>query len=156
MTSNQPDQIRQLLSSVKTIALVGASDKPSRPSHQVMAFLQDHGYRVIPVNPRLAGQVLLGEPVYPDLEAIPEPVDMADLFLAPNLTDPVIDAAIRLGIGALWLQIGVINESGAARAEAHGMTVVMNHCPKQEIPRLGIPPRQSQDVNKFKSLPVDY
>lgn len=141
MPSHQPEQIRTLLTTVNTIALVGASDKPSRPSHEVMAFLQQQGYRVIPVNPRLAGTTLLGETVYPDLESIPETVDMAELFLAPRFTDPVIDDAIRLGIGALWLQIGVINEDGAARAEAHGLTVVMDRCPKQDIPRLGIPPR---------------
>ncbi|SDW85104.1 CoA-binding protein [Marinobacter mobilis] len=142
MPSNQPEQIRALLNAVNTIALVGASDKPNRPSHDVMVFLQRQGYRVIPVNPRLAGQTLLGETVYPDLTAIPEAVDMAELFLAPRFTDPVIDEAIRLGIGALWLQIGVINEAGAARAEAQGLTVVMDHCPKQEIPRLGISPRK--------------
>lgn len=152
MPSNQPDQIRTLLNTVNTIALIGASDKPSRPSHEVMAFLQRQGYRVIPVNPRLAGQTLLGETVYPDLTSIPEAIDMAELFLAPRFTDPVIDEAIRLGIAALWLQIGVINEEGATRAEANGLTVVMDRCPKQEIPRLGIPPRPTVPTNPGKPV----
>lgn len=139
MPSNTPDQMRDILTSVRTIALVGASEKTSRPSHEVMAYLQGHGYRILPVNPRLAGQTLLGELVYGDLHSVPEPVDMVDLFLAPERTDAVIDQAIDLKIPVVWLQIGVINEEGAARAEAAGLTVVMDRCPKQEIPRLGIP-----------------
>ncbi|MEC7375976.1 MAG: CoA-binding protein [Pseudomonadota bacterium] len=141
MPTDAPEQLRQVLSSVKTIALVGASEKTHRPSHDVMAYLQNQGYRVIPVNPRLAGQQLLGETVYGNLPELPEPVDMVDLFLAPERTDPVIDQAIDLKIPVVWLQIGVINQEGAARAEAAGLTVVMDHCPKQEIPRLGIAKR---------------
>jgi predicted CoA-binding protein len=140
MPSNNPDQLRHILESVKTIALVGASEKTNRPSHEVMEYLQAHGYRIIPVNPRLAGQQVLGETVYADLHALPEPVDMVELFLAPERTDAVIDQAIELEIPVIWMQIGVINEEGAARAEAAGLTVVMNRCPKQEIPRQGIPP----------------
>lgn len=139
MPVTQPDALRHILESVRTIALVGASEKTHRPSHEVMAFLQGRGYRVIPVNPRLAGQRLLGETVYKDLESIPLPVDMADLFLASERTDPVIDSAIELAIPVIWLQIGVINEAAAERAESAGLTVVMDHCPKQEIPRLGVP-----------------
>ncbi|WP_375171119.1 CoA-binding protein [Marinobacter sp.] len=138
MPSESPEQIRAILNRVRTIALVGASEKPNRPSHEVMVFLQRQGYRVIPVNPRLAGQQLLSETVYPDLASLPEPVDMADLFLAPARTDAVIDQAIAAGIPVLWLQIGVINDAGVARAEAAGLTTVMDRCPKQEIPRLGI------------------
>lgn len=138
MSANSPDQMRQLLERVRTIALVGASEKTNRPSHEVMEYLQQQGYRIIPVNPRLAGQQVLGETVYADLASVPIPVDMAELFLAPERTDTVIDQAIELNIPALWLQIGVINETGAARAEAAGLTVVMDHCPKQEIPKLGI------------------
>lgn len=141
MPSNQPEQLRHILSTVRTIALVGASEKTHRPSHDVMAYLQERGYRVIPVNPRLAGQQLLGETVYADLHALPEPVDMVDVFLAPERTDAVIDQAIALKIPVLWLQIGVINEAGADRAEHLGLTVVMDRCPKQEIPRLGIAKR---------------
>jgi predicted CoA-binding protein len=139
MPSNTPDQIRDILTTVKTIALVGASEKTSRPSHEVMEFLQGQGYRILPVNPRLAGKTLLGETVYADLHSLPEPVEMVDLFLAPERTDAIIDQAIDLNIPVVWLQIGVINEQGADRAEAAGLKVVMDRCPKQEIPRLGIP-----------------
>ncbi len=139
MPSNQPDQMRAILESVRTIALVGASEKTNRPSHEVMEFMQAHGYRIIPVNPRLAGQTVLGETVYADIASVPEPVDMVELFLAPERTDAIIDQAIELKVPVIWLQIGVINEAGAARAEAAGLAVVMDRCPKQEIPRLGIP-----------------
>lgn len=140
MPDNQPEQMRDILESVRTIALVGASEKPQRPSHEVMAYLQKQGYRMIPVNPKLAGQTLLGETVYGALEDIPEKPDMAELFLAPERTDPVIDSAISLSIPVVWMQIGVINEEGARRAEKAGLKVVMDRCPKQEIPRLGITP----------------
>lgn len=140
MPSNHPDQIKAILESVHTIALVGASAKTDRPSHEVMDYLQRQGYRVIPVNPRLAGQQVLGETVYADLASLTEPVDMAELFLAPERTDAVIQQAIEQKIPVLWLQIGVINESGAARAEASGLKVVMDRCPKREIPKLGIVP----------------
>jgi len=139
MPSTTPEQLRHILTTVRTIALVGASEKTNRPSHEVMEYLQGHGYRIIPVNPRLAGQTVLGETVYADLNSLPEKVDMVDLFVAPERTDAIIDQAIGLRIPVVWLQIGVINEEGAARAEAAGLTVVMDRCPKQEIPRLGIP-----------------
>lgn len=140
MPSNSPEEMRAILESIRTIALVGASEKTNRPSHEVMEFLQKQGYRVLPVNPRLAGKELLGETVYADLNSLPEPVDMVDLFLAPERTDAVIDDAIKLKVPVIWLQIGVINEAGASRAEEAGLTVVMDRCPKQEIPRLGIRP----------------
>lgn len=140
MPSNNPDQLRHILETVKTIALVGASEKNNRPSHEVMEYLQAHGYRIIPVNPRLAGQQVLGKTVYADLHALPEPVDMVELFLAPERTDTVIDQAIELNIPVVWMQIGVINEEGATRAETAGLTAVMDRCPKQEISRQGIPP----------------
>ena len=139
MPSNNPDQLRHILETVKTIALVGASEKTNRPSHEVMEYLQAHGYRIIPVNPRLAGQQVLGEIVYADLHALPEPVDMVELFLAPERTDTLIDQAIELNIPVIWMQIGVINEEGAVRAETAGLTAVMDRCPKQEISRQGIP-----------------
>ncbi|WP_226596143.1 CoA-binding protein [Marinobacter nauticus] len=138
MPSNSPEQIREILESVNTIALVGASEKTNRPSHEVMEYLQRQGYRVIPVNPRLAGQQVLGETVYADLASLPEPVDMVELFLAPERTDAVIDQAIEQKVPVLWLQIGVINETGARRAETAGLQVVMDRCPKQEIPRHGL------------------
>ncbi|WP_166266901.1 CoA-binding protein [Marinobacter caseinilyticus] len=139
MPASNPETLRHILTAVRTIAMVGASEKLHRASHQVMAYLQGRGYRVIPVNPRLAGQTLLGETVYPNLQSIPERVDMADLFLASDHTGPVMEAAIALKIPILWLQIGVINEEAAHQAEAEGLTVVMDRCPKQEIPRLGVP-----------------
>jgi len=91
------------------------------------------------VNPRLAGRSVLGETAYANLADIPVAVDMADLFLATSHTDSVIDSSIELGIPVIWMQIGVINEAGAQRAEQAGVTVVMDRCPKQEIPRLGVP-----------------
>lgn len=139
MPLNNPEQLRQLLQNVRTIALVGASGKPRRPSYDVMAYLQGRGYRVIPVNPRLAGQMLLGERVYPDLASVPEPVDMADLFINPERVGAVVDAAVAAGIPTVWLQVGVVDEEAAARAEAAGVTVVMDRCPRQDIPRLGVP-----------------
>lgn len=140
MPHDSPAQLRAILEDVRTIALVGASEKTNRPSHEVMVYLQQHGYRVLPVNPRIAGRQLLGETVVADLPSLPEPVDMVDVFLAPERTDAIIDQAITLKIPILWLQIGVINEAGVARAEAAGLTTVMDRCPKQEIPRLGLPP----------------
>ncbi|MGO1461511.1 MAG: CoA-binding protein [Marinobacter sp.] len=139
MPTKDPSAIHDILSTVRTIALVGASEKTNRPSHEVMEYLQQHGYRIIPVNPRLAGQKVLGETVYADIASLPEPVDMVELFLAPERTDAVIDQAIELKVPVIWMQIGVINEAGAARAEKAGITAVMDLCPKQEIPRLGIP-----------------
>ncbi|MDC0662836.1 CoA-binding protein [Marinobacter sp. SS21] len=138
MPLHDPDAIRQLLESTTNIALVGASDKPQRPSHEVMVFLQQQGYRVIPVNPRLEGQTLLGERVYATITDIPDPIDLVDVFLAPERTDPVIDRAIDRGVPAVWLQIGVINHPGADRAEQAGLAVVMDRCPKRDIPSLGI------------------
>jgi predicted CoA-binding protein len=136
MQKTSDSQILDILQQVRTIALVGASEETSRPSHEVMHYLQRQGYRVIPVNPRLAGQQLLGETVYADLESLPVAVDMADLFLAVQRTDAVIDQAIAMRIPVLWLQIGVINHQGAARARQAGIKVVMDRCPKIEIPRL--------------------
>ncbi|MCL1477733.1 MULTISPECIES: CoA-binding protein [unclassified Marinobacter] len=136
MLEMSDSQILEILQQVRTIALVGASEKTNRPSHEVMHYLQQQGYRVIPVNPRLAGQQLLGETVYADLESLPVAVDMADLFLAPHRTDAVIDQAIAMNIPVLWLQIGVINHQDAERARQAGIKVVMDRCPKMEIPRL--------------------
>ena len=140
MPVDHPDELRRILTKVRTLALVGASDKDHRDSYRVMAYLQGRGYRVIPVSPRLAGKKLLGETVYDSVSAIPDAIDMVDVFLNPDRLAPVVDAAIASKAQVLWLQLGVINETEAARAEAAGMTVVMDHCPKIEIPRLGVPP----------------
>ncbi|GAA4770414.1 CoA-binding protein [Stakelama sediminis] len=132
-------EIRELLESVRTIAMVGASDRPQRASNQVMKFLQDQGYRVIPVNPQITGEHIHGEFVFRDLSQI-EQVDMVDIFRNSEAAGEVVDQAIAAGAKAVWMQLGVINEAAAARAEAAGLKVVMDRCPKIEIPRLGIAP----------------
>ncbi|SQI40040.1 acetyl coenzyme A synthetase (ADP forming), alpha domain [Leminorella richardii] len=131
-------EIVSILQTVKTIALVGASDNPERPSHEVMAFLQGQGYRVIPVSPKLAGQALLGEKVYAELKDIPEPVDMVDVFRNADAAYGVAQEAIAIGAKVLWMQIGVVNTEAEALALKAGLTVVMDLCPKKEIKRLGI------------------
>lgn len=132
--------IADLLRSVRTIALVGASDRPDRPSYRVMKVLQDHGYRVIPVNPQITGEHVHGEYVWRDLAQIGEPIDMVDIFRRPLAAGEAVDEAIAAGAKAVWLQLGVINQDAAARAEAAGLKVVMDRCPAIEIPRLGLPP----------------
>ena len=137
--SNMDELMRTVLQSVKTIAVVGASDKPHRAAFGVMQFLQARGYRCIPVNPRLAGKQLSGEEVYANLAEIPEPVDMADLFVNSELAGLQSDAALAAGIKVIWMQLGVINEAAAQRAREAGATVIMDHCPAQEWRRLGLP-----------------
>jgi predicted CoA-binding protein len=135
--------IADLLSRVRTIALVGASDRPSRPSYGVMKYLQSRGYRVFPVNPQITGEHVHGEYVWRELSQIGEPVDMVDIFRRSQAAGEAVDEAIAVGAKAVWLQIGVINEEAAARAEAAGLQVVMDRCPKIDIPRLGLPPVSS-------------
>jgi predicted CoA-binding protein len=132
--------IADLLSRVRTIALVGASDRPSRPSYGVMKYLQSRGYRVFPVNPQITGEHVHGEYVWRELSQIGEPIDMVDIFRRSQAAGEAVDEAIAVGAKAVWLQIGVINEEAAARAEAAGLQVVMDRCPKIDIPRLGVPP----------------
>jgi predicted CoA-binding protein len=138
LTSDQ--DIAHLLSRVRYIALVGASDRPGRASNGVMRFLQNHGYRVFPVNPQLAGQQLQGETVYATLADIEEPIDMVDIFRRPIAAGEAVDEAIAIGAKSVWLQLGVINEEAAKRAEAAGLDVVMDRCPAIDIPRLNVAP----------------
>jgi uncharacterized protein len=138
LTSDQ--DIADLLSHTRTIAMIGASDRPDRPSYGVMKFLQQHGYRVLPVNPQITGEHVHGEYVWRELSQIGEPIDLVDIFRRPQAAGEAVDEAIAAGAKAVWLQIGVINEEAAARAEAAGLKVVMDRCPKIEIPRLGVAP----------------
>lgn len=138
MPLTRDEAIKTLLEGVRTIALVGASDRPDRPSYRVMKALQDHGYRVIPVNPQITGEHVHGEYVWRELAQIGEPIDMVDIFRRSEAAGEVVDEAIAAGAKAVWMQLGVINQDAAARAEAAGLKVVMDHCPAIEIPRLRI------------------
>jgi predicted CoA-binding protein len=130
--------LHDILTSVRTIAVVGASPRRERPSHGVMAYLQRHGYRAIPVNPNAVGATINGETVYAKLADVPEPIDMVDVFRRTEMAGGVVDEAIAVGAKAVWMQLGVRDDDAAARAEAHGVKVVMNRCPAIEIPRLGL------------------
>ena len=138
--SYSDDFLRGVLSGAKTIAVVGASPNPLRPSHFVMAYLQSRGYRTIPVNPYAAGRDINGERVYARLADVPAPVDLIDVFRNSAAASDAVDEAIaekdRLGIKFIWMQRGVRNDAAASRAEAAGIVVVMDRCPKIEYPRL--------------------
>lgn len=140
MPLNRPEDIAELLTSTRTIALIGASERPDRPSNRVMKFLLNHGYRVIPVNPKCGSETIHGQPVVASLAEIDERIDLVDIFRRPQAAGEAVDDAIAAGAKAVWMQIGVINEEAANRAEAAGLKVVMDRCPAIEIPRLGIPP----------------
>ena len=138
MPLTSDDDIRDLLTRARTIAMVGASDSPERASYGVMAALQEHGYRVLPVNPRITGEHIHGEFVWRELSQIGEPIDIVDIFRRSEDVGPIVDDAIAVGAKAVWMQLGVVNEAAAAKAEAAGLQVVMDHCPKIELARLRV------------------
>jgi predicted CoA-binding protein len=136
MSFENPDDeaLRRLFESTRTIAVVGLSPKPSRPSHGVARALQRFGYRIIPVRPAI--REVLGMTAYATLEDVPDSIDLVDVFRAPEHIDAIVDSCIALGIPAIWLQEGVVNEAAAARARAAGITVVMDRCTYKDYVRL--------------------
>jgi uncharacterized protein len=141
--AEQDDLLTRILTETRTIALVGFSDKPSRPSHGVARYMQAAGYRVLPVNPLLAGQEFLGERVHASLSDIPAeigPVEMVDIFRRSEQAGAVVDEALgalrHRGLATIWMQLGVVDQEAAARAQAAGLRVVMDRCPKIDHARL--------------------
>ena len=136
--SYSDDAIRAILTSVKTIAMVGASANTARPSYFVLKYLSERGFTMLPINPGLAGGTILGLPVYASLADVPQPIDMVDVFRRSAAVGEVVDAALALAIPpkVIWMQLGVRDDAAAARAEAKGVQVVMNRCPKIEYGRL--------------------
>ena len=140
MPLTRDEDLTELLTNARTIAMVGASDRPDRASFGVMRFLQSYGYRVIPVNPRITGEHVHGEFVFRELSQLGDPIDIVDIFMNSDKAGAVVDEAIKISAKAVWMQLGVIDEAAAARAEAAGLKVVMDHCPKIEIARQRLPP----------------
>jgi len=134
--SYSDEYLRGILRRTRTIAMVGASPHWNRPSYFVLKYLQAKGFRVIPVNPKAEGEAILGETCYATLAEVPVPVDMVDVFRAPEAAPGIVEDAIRIGAKTVWMQIGVRHDAAAARAEAAGLSVVMNRCPKIEFSRL--------------------
>ena len=128
------DELRRILREARTIAVVGLSADPEKPSHEVAAYLQAHGYRIVPVNPR--GGVILGEAVYAELRAVPEPIDLVDVFRPAAACLEVAREAVAVRAKALWLQLGIVNDEAAALARAAGLAVVMDRCTLREHRRL--------------------
>lgn len=130
------DHLRDVLTSVRSLAVVGLSPNWNRPSFFVAKYLQGKGYRILPVNPAAAGETILGAPCVATLADLAETPDMVDVFRNSEAAGPIADEAIRIGAKVLWMQIGVRNDAAAARAEAAGLRVIMNRCPKIEYSRL--------------------
>jgi len=120
------DDVQRILKQTKTIAVVGLSDKPDRDSYQIASYLQQQGYRIIPVNPRI--KEVLGEKAYPSLRDVPDPVDVVDIFRRSEDVPPIVEDAIAIGAKVVWMQAGIVNEEAAARAEAAGLAVIMDAC----------------------------
>ena len=136
------DPVEEQLTRSKVIAVVGLSPRPERDSYDVARYLKEQGYRIIPVNP--AVDEVLGEKSYPDLKSIPEPVDMVDIFRRPSAVPPVVDEALEIGAKYIWMQIGIVHEEAARKAEEAGVLVVMDRCTMREHSRRygGLPPEQ--------------
>lgn len=132
----EPETIERILREYRTVAVVGLSDKPYRPSYGVAGYLQSHGYRIIPVNPRLTG--VLGEKAYPDLLSVPFEIEVVDIFRRSEDVPPVVEAAIEKEVKAIWMQEGVINREAAEKARAAGVLVVINRCMLKEHGRLAL------------------
>lgn len=143
MTNPPETELRSLLEGAATIAMVGASSRPDRPSHGIMRRMQRAGYRVIPVNPHETS--VLGEPAYASLEDVPVPVDIVNVFRRPAATPAVAESAVRIGAKALWLQSGIVNESAATIARQGGLIVVMDACIAVMHAVLQVPPRHRPD-----------
>lgn len=126
MSSIQTDEIKELFERAKTIAVVGLSSSPLRPSHGVSAYMQSHGYRIIPVNPQIRGA--LGEKAYPSLSQVPEKIDIVNIFRRPEFVEEIVDEAIALKVPAIWMQEDVVNERAAQKARDAGIFVVMDRC----------------------------
>lgn len=139
MKINDPETIEKILTESSTIAVVGLSSKPTRPSHGVARYLQSVGYRIIPVNPNETE--VLGEKAYPNLGAVPESIDMVDIFRRSDKVAPTVDEAIKVGARAVWMQEGVVDEQAARKAQEAGLLVVMNRCSLKEHMRLRVEPR---------------
>lgn len=137
MTYEEQQTIEKILRTAHTIATVGLSDDPQKPNHIVPAYLQSQGYHIIPVNPRL--ETALGEKAYASVAAVPESIDVVQIFRRSDQVGPIVDEAIAAGAGAVWMQIGVVNEEAAARARAAGLDVVMNQCMKVQHMRWSAP-----------------
>jgi uncharacterized protein len=138
MQENQDDLIREILTTSRRIAVIGASANPERDSYDVMRFLIQRGYEVFPVNPAAGVDEILDRKVYASLGDVPEAVDIVDVFRRSDAAGEACDEAIAAKAKAVWMQLGVINEEGAERARRAGLKVIMNRCPKIEMPRLGI------------------
>jgi uncharacterized protein len=130
VSSSDQDPIADLLHQSRTIAVVGLSNNPLRPSHGVSAYMQSHGYRIIPVNPRIRGS--LGEKAYPSLLDVPEKIDIVNIFRRPEFVEEAVDQAIQLQVPAIWMQEGIIHERAAEKARKEGILVVMDRCILQE------------------------